>query len=123
MGKKILLTCINCPMGCELELEIKDGEIKNITGNRCPSGEEYAEEEFYNPTRILTTTMRVNNGLLPVIPVKSSKPIPKKYLEKAMRVIAKEEVEAPVKIEEVLIENILDTGADIVATRSLDKNR
>ena len=123
MDKKVVLTCINCPMGCELELEIKDGKIHNITGNRCPSGEEYAEEEFYNPTRILTTTIRVNNGILAVVPVKSSKPIPKKYLEKAMMVIAKKEIKAPVKIEEVLIKNILDTGADIVATRSLDKNR
>ena len=123
MTEKRTITCINCPIGCEVELSVKNGEIKKITGNRCPRGEEYVREEFLNPTRILTTTVKVKNGKLPVIPVKSNKPLPKKYLEKAMDEISKKEIKAPVKIHDVVIKNIFDTGVDIVTSRSLDKNR
>ncbi|TYB30596.1 MAG: DUF1667 domain-containing protein [Candidatus Mcinerneyibacterium aminivorans] len=122
MSKKVIITCINCPMGCEVELTVENEKIISIEGNRCPAGKEYVKEEYYNPTRILTTTMRVKNGVLPVIPVKSSKPIPKNKLKEAMIKTAEKEIEAPIRINEVLIENIVDTEADIVASRSLDKN-
>ncbi|MFW6281730.1 MAG: DUF1667 domain-containing protein, partial [bacterium] len=92
----------------------------DIMGNACPQGADYAKEEVVSPTRILPTTAKVKNGTLPLVPVKTTKAIPLEVIHDAMAVIGKLEVEAPIKIGDVLIENILDTGADIVATRNLN---
>ncbi len=119
MEERMVLTCISCPIGCEVEFEVQDNEIKNIEGNRCPRGKDYVQEEYFNPTRILPTTVRVKNGILPLVPVKTLKPIPKDLLEEAMVELAKVELEAPVRVGQVVLENILDTGVDVVATRNL----
>jgi CxxC motif-containing protein len=117
----VVITCISCPMGCDVDVEVKDGKIVNMDGHQCPAGKEYVKEEYYNPTRVLPTTARVKGGVLPLVPVKTNKPMPKGKLEEAMEVIAQQEVEAPVKLGDVIVENILDTGVDIVATRDLPK--
>jgi len=122
MGKKVEITCISCPMGCDVELDIDDSDqITCMTGNNCKAGEKYVKNEYYNPTRVLPTTARVKNGVLPLVPVKSQDPIPKGLLKKAMVEIAKVELEAPVKLGDVVVENILDTGVNIVATREMPK--
>ena len=125
MRKTIEMTCISCPMGCGMDVtvEVKDDdkdEIVDVDGNLCPAGIKYAKEEYHNPTRVLPTTARVKGGVLPLVPVKSDGMIPKGLLEDAMEVIAKAELEAPVKLGDVVVENILDTGVDIVATRDMD---
>lgn len=120
MGKTVEITCISCPMGCEVELEVDDNdEIKQLDGASCPAGEKYVKNEYYNPTRILPTTAKVNGGVLPLVPVKSEGPIPKGLLEEAMEEIAKVELEAPVELGDVVVEDILGTDVDIVATRDL----
>ncbi|GAB6099129.1 DUF1667 domain-containing protein [Halanaerocella petrolearia] len=120
MGKRVEITCISCPMGCEVELEVdKNDKIKKMNGNSCPAGEKYVRNEYYNPTRILPTTARVKDGVLPLVPVKSEEAIPKELLEEAMKEIAKVELKAPVKLGQIVIEDILDTGVNIVATRDL----
>lgn len=122
MGKKVEITCISCPMGCDVELEIDDNDqIECMEGASCKAGEKYVKNEYYNPTRILPTTARVKNGVLPLVPVKSKDPLPKELLEKAMKEIAKVELEAPVKLGDVVVKNILDTGVDIVSTRDMPK--
>jgi CxxC motif-containing protein len=122
MGKKVEITCISCPMGCDVELEIDDNDqIECMEGATCKAGEKYVKNEYYNPTRILPTTARVNNGVLPLVPVKSKDPLPKELLEKAMKEIAKVQLDAPVKLGDVVVKNILDTGVDIVATRDMPK--
>ncbi|MGM0499543.1 MAG: DUF1667 domain-containing protein [Bacillota bacterium] len=122
MGKKVEITCISCPMGCDVELTIDDNnQIECMEGATCKAGEKYVKNEYYNPTRILPTTARVKNGVLPLVPVKTKEPIPKELLEKAMLEIAKVELEAPVKLGDIVIENILDTGVNIVATREMPK--
>ena len=115
------ITCIACPMGCDVDLEVDDesDEILSIDGNQCPKGENYVKEEYRNPTRILPTTARVNGGVLPLVPVKSAEPLPKGKLEAAMREIAKVELDAPIELGDVVVENVCDTGVDIVATRDL----
>jgi len=124
MGKKVEITCISCPMGCDVELEIDDNDqITCMEGASCKAGEKYVKNEYYNPTRILPTTARVKNGVLPLVPVKSKDPLPKELLKKAMREIAKIELEAPVKLGDLVVENILDTGVNIVATREMPKNK
>ncbi|MFW5981212.1 MAG: DUF1667 domain-containing protein, partial [bacterium] len=88
----------------------------------CPAGIEYVREEFKNPRRILPTTVRIKNAALPLVPVKTSAPIPREILLEAMKEIARIEVEAPVKIGEVIGKDFMNTGADLVATRSLEAN-
>ena len=122
MSERVEITCISCPMGCDVEIEVNDDdEIVEIEGNNCKAGEEYVKNEYHNPTRVLPTTARVKGGVLPLVPVKTNKPMPKPLLDDAMAEIAKVELEAPVKLGDIVIEDILDTGVDIVATRDLPK--
>jgi len=107
--------CIECPLSCEVE--VIDG--LEVRGNRCKKGEEYAIAEFTNPERTLTTTVRVENGVLPVIPVRSEKPIPKGLIRKCMGELALIRLKAPIKCGDVIIENILNTGIHIISSRDL----
>ena len=110
------LICICCPKGCHLKV---DREAKSVSGNGCSRGLEYGINEVTNPVRVITSTVKVKNGELPVVPVKTNKPIPKGLNFKCMEEINKSEVNAPVKIGQVIIKNVLGTGADIVATRNV----
>lgn len=113
------IVCIVCPKGCRMQVESNHGEIKNISGFSCPKGKEYAEKEFTHPTRVLPTSVRVKHGELPLVPVKTNGAIPKESLLPAMREVAKVQIEAPVCIGQVIVENIMGTGIDIVATRDI----
>ncbi len=75
--EKRALTCVICPKGCEINVEFEGEVILSISGNACPQGEEYAKEEIVSPMRILPTTVVVKGGILPLVPVKTSKPIPR----------------------------------------------
>ncbi|MFX1304046.1 MAG: DUF1667 domain-containing protein [Promethearchaeota archaeon] len=112
------IRCIICPTGCLVHVENVDGELI-IEGHSCKRGEEYAREEFISPKRILTTTMRVENGFLPLIPVRSDKPIPKDRLEDTLKEIALNKLKAPIKMGDILIENVLGLDINIIASRDL----
>ncbi|MFZ7134412.1 MAG: DUF1667 domain-containing protein [Eubacteriales bacterium] len=120
MGKKEII-CIGCPKGCRIAVKTKKGNIISAFGNDCPKGIEYAEEEFINPKRILTTTVGVINGELPLVSVKTEKAIPKKLLLKAMEEIADIKVEAPVDIGQVVKYNLVRTKVKLVATRNINR--
>ncbi len=110
------LICVSCPLGCPIEVEIENGEVVAVTGNTCKRGDTYARAEITNPVRSLTTSVKVENGIHPVVPVKSLGAVPKDKMFDCMKVINSVTVNAPVKIGDVIIENILDLGVDIVAT-------
>lgn len=110
------LICVSCPLGCPIEVEIENGEVVSVTGNTCKRGDAYARSEITNPVRSLTTSVKVENGLHPVVPVKSSGPVPKDKMFDCMKEINSVTVKAPVKIGDIVIENILGLGVDIVAT-------
>jgi len=112
------LICICCPKGCHL---IVDAEAKNVSGNGCLRGIEYGINEVTNPVRVITSTVKVENGEIAVVPVKTNKPIPKGLNFKCMKEINKVKINAPVKIGDVVIENVLGTGVDIVVTRNVKK--
>ncbi len=114
------IRCIICPTGCLVHVENVNGELI-IEGHSCKRGEEYAREEFVAPKRILTTTMQVESGFLPLVPVRSEKPIPKERLKDTLKEIAKVKVKAPIKMGDILIENVLDLGVNIIASRDLTK--
>lgn len=108
----IFLTCIECPMGCGITVE-KDGDkIVSVTGNTCPRGKMYAENEVTCPRRVLTTTVRAKNGVM--IPVKTNKPIKKAEMFSYIETISKSHPSLPIKIGDVIIHDI-EEGIDVVA--------
>lgn len=112
------LICIKCPKGCHLKV---DSEILKVSGNSCINGENYGKTEVTNPVRTITTTVRLNNGTINVVSVKSDKPVPKGLMFKCMEIINKTILEAPVKVGDIAVENILDTGCNIIVTRNVEK--
>ncbi|CUX51725.1 DUF1667 domain-containing protein [Clostridium sp. C105KSO13] len=115
------LTCIMCPVGCDLEIKITDGKIIDITGNSCPKGRDYACQEITSPMRNIATSVLVNGGDQPLVSVRLDQPIEKDQIFKVMSKIKKVQVNAPVKIGSVLIEDIASTGSNIIATKNIQK--
>ena len=106
--------CINCPRGCRLKVDV-NGENITVTGYKCKRGLDYAKQEAIHPVRTLTSTVLVEGNARP-LPVKTSKPIPKELLFEAMKQISAVRIKPPVKIGDAIIKDILNTGADIIAT-------
>jgi len=109
------LTCIICPMGCNMTVELKDNKVMDVHGNTCPRGKNYATNECTNPTRTITTTVRCKSGEL--LPVKTSKPIPKDKIMDAMKIINNASPILPVSIGDVIIEDVF--GSRIVSSKNL----
>ena len=123
------MTCIICPMGCNMEITLETSsengvsstKVVKVTDNNCPRGAEYAKKELLNPTRILTTTVAVKDGTLPVVPVKSAGEVPKNMLMQCMEVIRRAVCTAPVKRGDILVYDILGTGVNIIACADVPK--
>ncbi len=109
------LTCIVCPVGCSLEVQVEDGKVLFVTGNACPRGASYAESECTAPKRTVTTTMRCENGML--LPVKTDRPIPKEKVMECMRIINCTVAHLPISAGDVIIENVFD--AKVIATKNM----
>lgn len=116
--EKIEMICINCPLGCALTVE-RDGDNFKVSGNTCPRGEKYAVNELTHPVRTLTTTVAVANREGAYLPVKTAKPISKGKLFEAMALVNSTKAQAPVKIGDVIIENMLGE-ADLVAASDVE---
>ena len=114
------LICIGCPLGCMLTVEMNDGAVVNVTGNTCPRGKVYAEKEVTNPTRIVTSSVRVKGGDRVSVSCKTKSDIPKSKIFDVARALKEVEVVAPVKIGDVLVEDVAGTGVQIVATSHAD---
>ena len=114
------LICIGCPLGCMLTVEMDNGEVVNVTGNTCPRGKTYAEKEVTNPTRIVTSTVKVTGGDRPSVSCKTKSDIPKSKIFDVARALKEVEAVAPVSIGDVLVEDVAGTGVQIVATSHAD---
>lgn len=112
------LICIGCPMGCPLSVELDGNEIVSITGQTCKRGEVYAKKEVTNPTRIVTTTVRVEGGSVDMVSVKTREDIPKGKIFQCVKALKGVTVQAPVHIGDVILANVAGTGVDIVATKN-----
>lgn len=110
------LTCIVCPRGCRLKVD--DNMV--VTGNSCPRGEKYAINELTNPTRTITSSIRVNNRPYTLVSVKTDKPVPKDKMFDVMKEIDKLSIDAPTRIGQVVLTNVLGTDANIVITKDID---
>lgn len=113
--------CIVCPNSCTLSVTFNEetNEIQNVMGAKCKKGEAYAASEITAPVRTLTTTVKVNGGTVRLTSVRSTKPIPKNMLIQAVQTISSMEVDAPVRVGDVLIPDILHTNADIIITKQV----
>lgn len=115
------LTCIGCPMGCSLLVELAENAETKVLGNSCKIGENYAVKECTNPTRIVTTTVLVSGGIYPTVSVKTEKDIPKDKVFACIKELKNIVVAAPIQIGDIIYENILNTDVNIVATRNIKK--
>ena len=113
------LTCIGCPMGCQITVTMNGSEILEVTGNTCKRGDDYARKEVTNPTRIVTSSIRVNGGVLNMVSCKTRSDIPKGKIFDITKALTDVEVNAPIAIGDVIVSNICDTGVDIVATKNV----
>lgn len=114
------LTCIVCPMGCEICVNMEQNRVLSITGNTCKRGEEYAKTECTNPMRIITTTVRTAEGW--IIPVKTDRSVPKSMLSDCMREINKISPDTDgLGVGSCVFENLLNTGANVIVTAPLNK--
>ena len=110
------LTCIVCPRGCRLKVD----DNMEVTGNACPRGKMYAINELTNPTRTITSSVRVSNRPYTLVSVKTDKPVPKDKMFDVMKEIDKLVVKAPTRIGQVVLANVLGTDSNIVITKDID---
>lgn len=115
------LICVCCPMGCRLTVRMEDGHVLSVSGNSCPRGRAYGEQECIRPMRILTTTVRIHGGIHRVLPVMTEGEIPLDQMRRAMDEVRTLSAEAPVHAGQVIAENIAGTGVRLVASRSMDR--
>ena len=113
------LICIVCPKGCHIHVD-EENDYK-VTGNNCRKGEVYGKQELINPVRTITSTCKIKNGNLPRIPVKTQDTIPKGKMIEIMALINKVELQAPVHVGDLIIENVLDTGENVVACKNMER--
>ena len=114
-----LITCVACPRGCAITAGHDDDGKFFCEGNACPRGSKYAETELTDPKRVVTSTVRVEGGADPVVPIKTDAPVPKKLIFDVMRELDPVRVKAPVSIGQVIVADILGTGSNIVATNNV----
>ena len=115
------LICIGCPMGCPLTVEMENQEVLSVSGNTCPNGDKYARKEVADPRRTVTSTVKILGGELAVASVKTQTDIPKNKIFDCMREIDKIEINAPVKIGDIVIEDVAGTGVNVIVTKNVAK--
>lgn len=112
------MICIVCPVGCHLSI---DTDSLEVSGNKCPRGEKYARIEITNPTRVVTSTVKVNSVLQRRVSIKTTDAIPKEKIFELMAMLDSVDLKVPVKIGDVVLENVFDTGENVVVTMTLDE--
>lgn len=112
------LTCIGCPIGCTLTVQIRGGEII-VSGNTCPRGEKYAHDEITCPKRMVTSTVELTGGEISRVSVKTETEIPKDRIMDCMAEIRRACLSAPVHIGDLVIENCAGTGVNVVVTKNV----
>lgn len=113
------LICISCPQGCALEVTHDGSTLIKVTGESCKKGVDYAEQEISDPRRMVASTVRVKNGFHSLVPVYTFKPVPKPMIQDVLKELRKVELQAPVQGGSVVIENVLDTGVNVIASRDM----
>ncbi|TVR85420.1 MAG: DUF1667 domain-containing protein [Trueperaceae bacterium] len=113
--------CINCPLGCRLEVDAAGDEVVEVRGNACKRGVEFARQEHSDPRRMVTTTVAISGAPLARLPVATAEALPKDRVVDLCRALHQLRLQAPVAIGDVVMADALGTGVDVVATRSLER--
>ncbi len=113
------LTCIGCPMGCQITVELEGGEVVSVAGNTCGIGDKYARNEVTHPERTVTSTAIIVGGDKPRVSVKTKANVPKDKIFEVMKEIDSAVMNAPVHIGDVVVRDVCGTGVDVVATREV----
>lgn len=112
-------TCIICPNGCDITAEIDGKKIVSLDGAACKQGHEYVNQELTDPHRNIASSILLEGGMLPIVSVRLSSPIPKKNIFQVMDVIKKARLQAPVYVGQIAIENVLGLGSDVIVTKNV----
>ena len=114
-----IITCINCPVGCRMTIKLSDsGDLIEIKGNTCPRGASYARQECIQPERMITAVIPIQGSTIP-LSVKTAQPVPKFMINSVMKELSCVQLSLPVSAGQIILHNVLGTGSDIIATRSL----
>ena len=115
--------CIGCPLGCRLEVEAdEEGDIVEVRGFDCKRGKDYAHQEHTAPQRMVTTTVRVQGGQWARLPVKTREAVDKSLIQDVVQQVQVLTIQAPVEMGDIILENVLESGVDIIATRNMIKD-
>ncbi|HKM38871.1 MAG TPA: DUF1667 domain-containing protein [bacterium] len=117
------LICIACPVGCRVKAITQGDKIVSIEGNQCKRGEVYVKDEIFRPTRVVTGTVRVRGGALPVLPVKTEEPVPKPSIPAILKEWSQLVVTAPIQFHQVIVADVAGTGVAAIASRPLSKQK
>lgn len=118
--------CTTCPSECLLTVEVErdaDGavvEVHSVTGNNCPRGDKFAHQELTCPMRVLTTTVAVSGGDEALLPVRTAEAIPLALHVQVMDLIRGLVIEAPVRMGDVVLKNLLNTNIDLIASMDIN---
>jgi CxxC motif-containing protein len=113
--------CVVCPVGCEIDVVHDGSKIISMEGNKCEKSVEFVSQELIEPMRILTTTVRIEGSRWPVIPVRTDKSVPKRLFPRIMRQLRPIKLQAPVDMLDVVARDVMRTGANVVATRTMPR--
>ncbi len=114
-------TCIVCPNGCDITAEVENGELISVTGATCKRGEAYVKQELTDPRRTISSSVAVRNGELPLVSVRLDTAVPKNRIFDVMQEIGAVRLEAPVHIGDVVIEDILGLGSNVIVTKNVER--
>ncbi|MGM0401705.1 MAG: DUF1667 domain-containing protein [Chloroflexota bacterium] len=121
MAERREFICITCPVGCTLQAVVEGDELIDVEGAGCRRGIEFVREELTDPRRTLTTTVQVEGGTLPLVPVRSEAPLPKEHLLEVARALREVVLSAPVAQHQVVLEDALGSGVDIITSRGIPR--
>jgi CxxC motif-containing protein len=123
VAEKRHFVCVVCPIGCEIDVVHEGRRIISMEGNKCEKSTEFVTQELIEPMRILTSTVRIQGARWAVVPVRSDKAVPKRLFPRIMKQLRRVRLQAPVSMLDVVVKDVLDTGANIIATRTMPRGQ
>ena len=120
-AEKKHFVCVVCPIGCEIDVVHEGSKIISMEGNKCEKSAEFVTQELIEPMRILTTTVRIQGSPWPVVPVRTDRAVPKRLFPRMMKRLRRIKLRAPVNISDIVISDVLHTGANVIATRTMPR--
>jgi CxxC motif-containing protein len=120
-AEKKHFVCVVCPIGCEIDVVHEGSTIVSMEGNKCEKSVEFVSQELVEPMRILTTTVRIQGSRWPVVPVRTDRAVPRRLFPRIMKRLRLVELQAPVNMLDVVLRDILHTGANVIATRTMPR--